>query len=218
MAYIAQSDEVVDRAAAAVGGLEEGESVTAVARTTPPTGNELFPGRLNLPIVQIVGIAASAERALELAGATSTAFGDVVVERQDAEAIPAEIRLTLDVINEPAVGVPDGSNPAIPIVVTFVAIFLLFLAAALIIEGVRARRRTKKDDATQTEAEQDDSDVFDLTPEQTFPTTTPEPELVTAPRRSRSSAQRRGSSVAIAGSTETVAVLEPGEDDSPARD
>lgn len=206
MAYVAQSDEVVDRAVAAVGGLQDGEMVTAVARTTPPTGNELFPGRLNLPIVQIVGVAASEERALELATAASAAFGDVVVERQDAEAIPAEIRVTLDVLNAPTVGVPEGSNPAIPIVITFVAILLLFVAAALIIEGIRARRRARKaaegadpesDEVTTPGLDAGDEDVDAL-----------ERELVGSSAPYRGSARRRSSRQ----STDAVAVLDPDAD------
>jgi hypothetical protein len=217
MAYVAQSDEVKDRAAASVGGLQDGESVTAVARTTPPTGNELFPGRLNLPIVQVVGIASSEARALELAGAASTAFGDVVVERQDAEAVPPEIRVTLDILNEPAVGEPDGSNPAIPIVITFVAILLLFVAAALIIEAVRARRAAKKKSAAGTEPE-DAVELDESTTDESGADIFDPALLEDSPRYRASTQRRRGSAASARQSTDTVAVLEPDADHTSARD
>lgn len=217
MAYIAQSDAVVDRATTAVGGLQDNEMITAVARTTPPTGTEMFPGRLDLPIVQVVGAAASAERALELATAASTAFSEVVVERQDLEGVPPEIRLTLDVLNEPTVGEPEGSNPAIPIVITFVAVLLVFIAVALIIEAVRARRRAKEataespqpsatsDVLKESAADPSDIDVF-------------EREIVGTPSRPRTTRLRRSAESPLRSQSEIVAVLDPHDVDASTRD
>lgn len=146
LAYLASSDEIVDATEAAVGGFEEGDGVTAVRRTTQPGGDEAFGGRLELPIIAIVGTSTSAARAELIAAEATSAFGDLVVAQQDAWGIGEDIRLTLDELNAPVAGEPEGGNPAIPVIVVTVGIFLLFIALALIIEAIRDRRRRTADD------------------------------------------------------------------------
>lgn len=155
LAYLASSDEVVDAAAAAVGGFEDGDGVTAVRRTTQPAGDERFGGRLELPIIDITGVSTSAERAEEIAAAATVAFNDLVVAQQNQWEVPENIRLNLDELNAPVADEGEGSNPAIPVIVTTVGVFLLFIALALLIETVRDRRRRRSglDDG------QDDSSV-----------------------------------------------------------
>jgi hypothetical protein len=145
LAYLASSDEIVDATAAAVGGFEDGDAVTAVRRTTQPGGDEQFGGRLELPIIAIVGTSTSAARAELIAAEATNAFSDLVVAQQDAWGIAPEIRLTLDELNAPVAGEPEGGNPAIPVIVVTVGVFLLFIALALIIETVRDRRRRAGD-------------------------------------------------------------------------
>jgi len=146
LAYLASSDEIVDATAAAVGGFEDGDGVTAVRRTTQPAGDEQFGGRLQLPIIAIVGTSTSAARAELIAAEATTAFSDLIVAQQNEWGIAEDIRLTLDELNAPVAGEPEGGNPAIPVIVVTVGIFLLFIALALIIEAVRDRRRRASGD------------------------------------------------------------------------
>lgn len=141
LAYIASSDQVIDGVAAKVGGLEDGDSITAVRRTTQPAGDERFGGRLSLPVVDIVGVSTSPERAERLANEATTVFGDLVTKQQSDEGVPEDVRLVLNELNKPVADEGEGSNPAIPIVVVAVGVFLLFVALALIVEAVRERRR-----------------------------------------------------------------------------
>jgi hypothetical protein len=150
LAYLASSDEIVDATAAAVGGFEDGDAVTAVRRTTQPGGDEAFGGRLQLPIIAIVGTSTSAARAELIAAEATNAFSDLVVAQQDEWGIAEDIRLTLDELNAPVAGEPEGGNPAIPVIVVTVGIFLLFIALALIIEALRDRRRRTGADADDT--------------------------------------------------------------------
>jgi hypothetical protein len=185
LAYIASSDAVADGVAEKVGGLETGEAITAVRRTTQPAGDEQFGGRLTLPIIDIVGVSTSPTRAEEIANEATTVFGDLVAAQQVDWGVPEDIRLTLDELNAPVADEGQGSNPAIPVIVVAVGVFLLFVAIALVIEAIRERRRRRNrpapdpdaadgvDGETDTEAaaaraEHDDaqsSDVGDRHPE-----------------------------------------------------
>lgn len=155
LAYLAASDEIVDATAAAVGGFEDGDGVTAVRRTTQPGGDESFGGRLQLPIISIVGTSTSAARAELIAAEATTAFSSLITAQQDAWGVSEDIRLTLDELNAPVAGEPEGGNPAIPVIVVTVGIFLLFIALALIIEAVRDRRRRAED---ADDSDDDDTD------------------------------------------------------------
>ncbi|MCS5735600.1 hypothetical protein [Herbiconiux daphne] len=147
LAYIASSDEVSDGVSAAIGGLEDGDAITAVRRTTQPAGDEAFGGRLQLPIVNIVGVSTSAERAEEIANQATKVFGDLVSAQQAEWGVPEDIRLTLDELNAPKADAGTGSNPAIPVIIVALGVFLLFVAIALVIEAIRERRRKSGADA-----------------------------------------------------------------------
>src|SRR5690606_17823620 len=54
-AYLAASEDILARVQDEVGEFSDDEGLTAVSRTTQPAGDETFPGRLELPIIQIVG-------------------------------------------------------------------------------------------------------------------------------------------------------------------
>jgi hypothetical protein len=101
---------------------------------------------LQLPIIAIVGTSTSAARAELIAAEATNAFSDLIVAQQNEWGIAEDIRLTLDELNAPVAGDPEGGNPAIPVIVVTVGIFLLFIALALIIEAVRDRRRRASSD------------------------------------------------------------------------
>lgn len=144
LAYMASSDDIVDAVAADIGELEDGEDITAVRRTTQPTGDERFGGRLELPLVEIAGISTSPDRAEAIAGSATAAFEAMVVQRQQESSVPEDIRIALDELNAPIAQEQDGSNPAIPSVVVGFGVFLLFIALALIVGIIRDRRLRRR--------------------------------------------------------------------------
>lgn len=172
LAYMASSDEVAAEVAARIGDFEDGEGISAVRRTTQPAGDEQFGGRLTLPIIDIVGVATSAERAEEIAAEATTVFGEMVLAQQEEWGVAEDIRLSLDELNAPVAGDPEGGNPAIPVVVVTVGVFLLFIALALIIEAVRDRRRGR---AGSVEDDMNDSVDVDDDPSDAEPGEVPEP-------------------------------------------
>ncbi|WJL94733.1 hypothetical protein QSU92_12240 [Microbacterium sp. ET2] len=240
LAYLASSDEVIDAAAQAVGGFEDGDGVTAVRRTTQPAGDERFGGRLELPIIDITGVSTSAERAEEIAAAATVAFNDLVVAQQNQWEVPENIRLALDELNAPVADEGEGSNPAIPVIVTTVGVFLLFIALALLIEAIRDRRRRRSapddDDAPATrrrtgpvetldttEASSDDDIVPAEEPVRTrepVPVGAADSDEHSAPARSARSIRRRSRGATDERSDDLRSVLvmdDDDEDDSSAR-
>jgi hypothetical protein len=172
LAYMAASDEIKDAVAAEVGGFADDEGLTAVRRTTQPGGDETFPGRLLLPIISITGIAGTAERAEEISQAATDRFAALVVAQQEERGVAEDIRIVLDEINAPVAGEPEGSNPAIPVVVVTLGIFLLFVAAALILGAVRDRRNGRRTggsgEASADETPDDDSTDGEATDDEAF--------------------------------------------------
>ncbi|QAY74686.1 hypothetical protein ET445_16445 [Agromyces protaetiae] len=143
LSYLASSDEIVDAVASRVGGLADGETITATRRSTPPAGDERFAGRLILPVIEIAATAQSADRAERLADEATGVFMNTVVARQDEAAIPPDIRLVLQELNKAKADEGVGSNPAIPVVVVAFGVFLLFVALALLVESIRERRQAR---------------------------------------------------------------------------
>lgn len=205
LAYLASSDLITDEVAAAVGGLGDNESIIAVSRTTQPSGDETFPGRLQLPLIQVGATAMSPARSERLATEATAAFEALVQQQQQENGIPEDIRLQLDVLNAPVAGEGQGSNPAIPVVVVAFGVFLLFIAAALIVEGIRERgRRRSRDDG-----DADDSDVDDSELEQVDFDENVEPVNAVAPASRRHGRVRRGAADPD-GATDTGAVSRRG--------
>ena len=158
LAYIASSDAIAATVATDIGGFQSGESITAVRRTTQPNADERFPGRLELPIIQIAGISTSPERAKLIAVSATTAFSAMVAERQRQGGITEDIRLNLDELNAPVAHETGGSNAAIPSVVAGFGVFLLFIALALIVGTIRDRRRSRRPSHARDGVEQEDSE------------------------------------------------------------
>ncbi|MFK4808267.1 hypothetical protein ACI3KX_20570 [Microbacterium sp. ZW CA_36] len=150
-AYILSSDMIQDTVEAEIGPLDdETESITALRRTTQPTGDERFPGRYDLPVLEAVGTAETAPRAEEISRAAATAFTAYVVAQQDAQEIAPELRVLIEPLGASDAVEGDSSNPAIPVVVTFVGVFLAFVVLVFIIAGLRSRSARRK--AARTKA------------------------------------------------------------------
>jgi hypothetical protein len=144
-AYILSSDVIQDAVEAEIGPLDdETESITALRRTTQPTGDERFPGRYNLPVLEAVGTAETAERAEEISRAAAAAFTTYVVNQQDEQQLAPELRVLLEPLGASPAVEGDTSNPAIPVVVTFVGVFLGFVVLVFIIAGLRSRSAKRK--------------------------------------------------------------------------
>lgn len=148
-AYIVTGARIRDAVEAEVGALDDDtETITAIRRTTQPAGDERFPGSLKLPVLEIVGTGATEARAEDISAAATTAFLTYVTDEQAAKQIAEENRVMLEVLKEGTAVEAETSNPAIPVVVTGVAVFLAFVALAFIIAGLRsdrAKRKAKKE-------------------------------------------------------------------------
>lgn len=150
-AYILSSDMIQDTVEAEIGPLDDDtESITALRRTTQPTGDERFPGRYDLPVLEAVGTAATAPRAEEISRAAAAAFTAYVIAQQDAQEIAPELRVLIEPLGASDAVEGDSSNPAIPVVVTFVGVFLAFVVLVFIIAGLRSRSARRK--AARTKA------------------------------------------------------------------
>jgi hypothetical protein len=143
-AYLAASEEIKNRVEADVGVFSDEETITAVSRTTQPSGNEQFPGRLSLPILDIVGVAETPERAEDISRAANEEFQNYIQQRQDEQELAEDVRVSLTTLEEKAAVEGDGSNPAIPVIVVGAGTFLAFLALAFILYGIRSSARSRK--------------------------------------------------------------------------
>ena len=144
-AYIVTGARIRDAVEAEIGALDDDtETITAIRRTTQPAGDERFPGSLKLPVLEVVGTAATEARAEEISTAATAAFLTYVTDEQAAKQIAEENRVMLEVLKEGKAVEAETSNPAIPVVVTAVAVFLAFVALAFIIAGIRSDRAKRK--------------------------------------------------------------------------
>ncbi|GAA1998066.1 hypothetical protein [Microbacterium ulmi] len=155
-AYVISGDELRKDVEAEVGELLDTDGLTAVQRTTQPSGNEEFPGRYSLPIVSVVGTSLDPDRAEEISRTAASLFEAQVLAEQDAAQLASADRVVVTTIDAGAAEEVDGSNPAIPLVITFLGVFLLFVAAAYVIAGARSSRRRRA--ATTTADSSDEPD------------------------------------------------------------
>jgi len=156
-AYVISGLEMRAQVEDQVGELADNESLTALRRTTQPGGDESFPGRYVLPILSVVGTSLNPDRAEEIAATAADLFLAQVVEEQDAATLPDADRVVVSVLDRTPATEVEGSNPAIPVAITFLGVFLLFVAAAFIFAGIRSRKRGS-----------DDTDDVDPTPGETI--------------------------------------------------
>lgn len=143
-AYLVSGAEMRTAVQNTIGQFSDTEALTALRRTTQPGGDEAFPGRYSLPIIEVVGISTDPERSEEIAVTATDAFLAKVVADQDAAQIPPTDRVILSVLDSSPPEAVEGSNPMIPVVVAFLGVFFLFVAAAFIIAGAKSSRAQKK--------------------------------------------------------------------------
>lgn len=143
-AYLASSDQIKKQVESVIGNFSDTDALTAVSRTTQPAGSELFPGRLQLPVIDIVGTAATPARASAIARTADVQFRDYVTAQQKKANIPDANRVSLATLQVKPPVQAAGSNPAIPVVVAGAGVFLAFIALIFIIHGARTSRNEKR--------------------------------------------------------------------------
>ncbi len=95
-------------------------------------------------MLEAVGTAPTAERAELISQTVAAAFVAYMTAQQDAQALDPALAVQVELLGENPAVEGDMSNPAIPIVVTFIGVFLAFVVLAFIIAGLRsgaAKRR-----------------------------------------------------------------------------
>ncbi|MCJ1708737.1 hypothetical protein [Microbacterium sp. VKM Ac-2923] len=194
-AYLISGQDMRATVESQIGSFAEAETLTALRRTTQPAGDESFAGRYVLPILEVIGTASTPERAEQISRTAAQTFQAQVVADQTTAEIPEGNRVLITTIDEKPGTALEGSNPAIPVVVTFLGVFLLFVAAAYIIAGSKASRERKRaakaaledqDDAPSSVKPDDDANfsLDDLLPGESAES---EAEAVRSRARSRSS-------------------------------
>jgi capsular polysaccharide biosynthesis protein len=142
-AYIISGSSIRDDVTRQVGPLSASESISAVQRTTQPSGSERFPGRLDLPIIEIHGTAASPERAVQLAETATASFHSFVAQQQEAAKLAPEARVELANIQDAAVTENNVSNTVAPLIAVGAGTFLAFIALIFILDNARRTRRRR---------------------------------------------------------------------------
>ncbi|CAN5276053.1 hypothetical protein BH11ACT2_BH11ACT2_17030 [soil metagenome] len=160
-AYLISGTATQEAVEAKIGKLADDETITAVQRTTQPSGSEAFPGRLTLPILEVVGASSSPARAELIARTANEVFQQAVVQQQDAEKLAASDRVILTTIDSPVAVEDQGSNPAIPVLVTAIGVFLAFIALTFVLYNVRLNRAKRTAKKGQPAAHSDEFDALD---------------------------------------------------------
>ena len=150
-AYLVAGEEIKGLVEDQIGRLLEEESITAVSRTTQPAGDEKFPGRLALPVLDVIAFAPSPDRAELISRTASVEFKKYVLREQERRQLPLDVRVILSTLKENPAGDPEGSNPAIPVVVAAGGTLVAFLALTFIIYGIRLRARTRHESGVSDE-------------------------------------------------------------------
>lgn len=161
-AYLVSGRDIQARVEDEIGVLSDDESITSVSRTTQPSGDENFPGRLSLPVLDVVAYSTDPERAELISRTAAQEFTDYVTEQQNAREIDPQLRVTLTILRENKAGEGTGSNAAIPIIVAAGGTMAAFVALAFLLYAIRSRlgARAKKadsDSASVDDVEHDDS-------------------------------------------------------------
>jgi len=154
-AYVIAGDTIRQLTEEKVGKFTGDEGITAMSRSTQPTGDERFPGRLSLPIIDIRGQALTPKRAEEISAAAAEVFLAYAAADQDAAKMPVEERVKLTPLRSGDAEKLEGSNPMIPVVLTGVGVMIAFLALIAILHAARLgiasqrERRTKQGGETR---------------------------------------------------------------------
>lgn len=140
-AYLVSSGVIQDLVEAQIGELGKHESISAVQRTTQPTATTNT-GTYRLPILEIVGQAASPQRSEEISRTATAVFTAFAIQQQTDANVSADTRVQLTVIKEGDAAPIDGTNPALPIVAVGIGVLLAFIALIFAVDNSRANRRT----------------------------------------------------------------------------
>lgn len=149
-AYLVTGDVVRRDVEAEVGTLRSDESISAVRRTTQPGGDERFPGRDQLPIIDIIGVAATPQRAESIANAARAAFFEYSMAQQVRAGISEGKRIRLEEVKGARTAQATGSNPFIPVLLGFVGALIFLLASIFVIDALQSASRRRR--ATEVEA------------------------------------------------------------------
>lgn len=160
-AYLVSGKDIEARVVQSIGELSDTESITAVSRTTQPSGDENFPGRLSLPVLDVVAYSDDPSRAELISRTAASEFQDYVTQEQNAKEIEDENRVVLTTLRENPAGDGVGSNAAIPIVVGAGGTFAAFVALAFLLYAIRSRltNRAARRSEASTDVEPSDDEI-----------------------------------------------------------
>lgn len=139
-AYIISGSPIREEVTRLVGPLSDTEAISAVQRTTQPSGSERFPGRLDLPIIEIHGTATTPERAIQLVNTATASFHSLVTKEQESAQLAPAARVELANIQDATVTENDVSNTLAPLIAVGLGTFLAFLALIFVLDNARRTR------------------------------------------------------------------------------
>lgn len=142
-AYIIAGDDVRSAVERRIGDLRADEDITAIRRTTQPAGDERFPGREELPVIDIIGTASSEVRAEQISRTAKDAFFAFAAADQERAKLAADERVGLSDLRAARDATATGSNPMIPVLLGFIGVFIAFMALIYVFHGVRSSRADK---------------------------------------------------------------------------
>ncbi|GAA4163126.1 hypothetical protein GCM10022286_23130 [Gryllotalpicola daejeonensis] len=160
-AYLISGDTIKHQVEAKIGTFGQDDLLTAVSRTTQPAGNEQFPGKYALPMINIVGESDSAARAETISRTAADAFKGYVVAQQVHSKVAPSDRIQITTITSGAAEAVEGSNPAIPIAITGAGVLLVFVALAFVLYNIalsRERQRARRARAARASIPELDSE------------------------------------------------------------
>jgi hypothetical protein len=143
-AYIISGSSLLGDVTQQAGPLTGRETISAEQRTTQPSGSEKFPGRLNLPILEIHGTAATPERAVQLAQTATEAFHRYVLKQQDSAKLTPDARVILADIRGAVVAENSVSSTVAPLIAVGGGTFLAFIALIFILDNARRTRNPRR--------------------------------------------------------------------------
>jgi capsular polysaccharide biosynthesis protein len=142
-AYLISGKDILASVEGDIGALAEGESLSALRRTTQPGSSDQASGRLNLPIVEIYGQSSDPARAIAIAATANRMFLAYVEQEQEAHGVDPADRVVLDTISDPEAVLDSGGNPLAPALLVGLAVMMMFVVGVFVIDNIRTRRRPR---------------------------------------------------------------------------
>lgn len=158
-AYLVSSIAIREEVETRIGDFSDEEDIIGQGRISQPGDDTavLTSSRLSLPLIDVIGISTSPVRAEEISSVANEAFQEYVLAQQDEIGVPEELRVVLTTLRNPASDTGTGSNPAIPVVVTFLGSMAAFVGLAYLLYAgqvaAEARRRRKREIKIRRRAE-----------------------------------------------------------------